>query len=64
MELTKEIIDEVVLAANGIDYGSITISISGQQSGKVVDIITEKRERYREAVPTEKQPGRYQKDKY
>jgi len=64
MELTKEIIDEVVLAATEIEYGSITISISGRQNGKVVDIITEKRERYRECVPTTPQEGKYQKDKY
>ena len=64
MELTKEIIDEVVLAANEIEYGSITISISGQPSGKVVDIITEKRERYRESAPTIPGVERYQKDKY
>ena len=66
MELTKEIIDEVVLAARDIDYGSITISIARQPSrgGRVVDIITEKRERYLEAVATEPGDVRYQKDKY
>lgn len=64
MDLTKELIDEIVLAAQGIDYGKITISITGQQSGKVVDIITEKRDRYREAVPTSSPSGKYQKDKF
>ena len=64
MELTKEIIDEVVLAAHEIEYGSITIAISGQASGKVVDIIAEKRERYRESQPTSPMAGKYQKDKY
>jgi hypothetical protein len=64
MELTKDIIDEVVLAAHSIEYGSITISITGKPSGKVVDIITEKRERYRECTPTTPGAGKYQKDKY
>jgi len=65
MDLTKEIIDEVVLAAQEIDYGKITISISGQENSKIVDIVTEKRERYRESIPTV--PGGcsiYQKDKF
>jgi len=65
MDLTKEIIDEVVLAAQEIDYGKITISISGQENSKIVDIVTEKRERYRENIPTV--PGGcpvYQKDKF
>jgi hypothetical protein len=64
MELTKELIDEIVLAAQDIDYGKITIAITGQQSGKVVDIITEKRDRYRDAIPTASQSGKYQKDKF
>jgi hypothetical protein len=64
MDLTKEIIDEVVLAAREVEYGSITISISGQQNGKIVDIITETRQRYRECLPTMPQAGKYQKDKY
>ena len=51
MELTKELIDEVVLAAQDIDYGKITISITGQENSKMVDIITEKKERYRINVP-------------
>jgi len=65
MDLTKEIIDEVVLAAHEIDYGKITISISGHENSKIVDIVTEKRERYRESVPTV--PGGnpiYQKDRF
>ena len=64
MDFTKELVDEVVLAAQDIDYGKITISISGQENAKVVDIITEKRERYRENIPTV--PGgfpRFLKDK-
>lgn len=64
MELTKELVDEIVLAARDVDYGKITISISGNQAGKVVDIITEKRDRYRESIETTTQPGIYQKDKY
>jgi len=64
MELTKEIIDEVVLAAHELEFGSITISISGKPGSKVLDIVTEKRERYRECVPTTPDGGRYQKDKY
>jgi len=64
MELTKEIIDEVVLAFQDLEYGSVTISVSGQASGKVVDIITERRERYRESQPASPLAGKYQKDKY
>ena len=29
MELTKELVDEVVLAANDVEYGRVIISISG-----------------------------------
>ena len=64
MKLTKEIIEEVVLAAQDIDYGSVTIVISGQPQKKIVDIVTEKRERYRENVPTLPGEGNFQKDKY
>jgi hypothetical protein len=48
MDLTKELLDEVVLAAKGIEYGDITLSISGQPNNKIVDIITKKRDRFRE----------------
>jgi hypothetical protein len=64
MNLTKELIDEIVLAAQDVEYGKIIIAISGQQNAKVVDITTEKRDRYREVIPTATQPGGYQKDKY
>jgi hypothetical protein len=64
MDLTKELIDEIVLAAREVDYGRVTIAISGTQNGKIVDITTEKRERFRENTPTTAQPGVYQKDKY
>jgi hypothetical protein len=50
MELMKEILEEVALAAREIDYGKITISISGPPSNSV-DIITEKRYRYRTEKP-------------
>jgi hypothetical protein len=50
MELMKEILEEVALAAQDIDYGKITISISGPPSNSV-DIITEKRYRYRAQKP-------------
>ena len=64
MELTKDLIDEIVLAARDVNYGSITISISGESPKKVVDIVTEKRDRYRETIPTDTHQGRYQKDKF
>jgi len=64
VDLTKELVDEIVLAAQEVEYGNITIAISGQEGKKVVDIITEKRERYREIVPTTPEGCRYQKDKY
>jgi len=64
MELTKDIIDEVVLAARDVDYGEVTISISGSEKGKIVDIITKKRDRYRECFPTDTHPGKFQKDKF
>jgi hypothetical protein len=51
MELTKECVDEIVLAAKDVDYGRITLVIAGEPSG-IVDIITEKRTRFKSAVPT------------
>jgi hypothetical protein len=64
MELTKELVDEVVLAANDVEYGRVIISISGPPGGKIVDISTEKRERDRECGPTAPLAGKFQKDKY
>jgi hypothetical protein len=50
MELMKEILEEVALAARDIDYGKITISIAGPPSN-IVEIITEERHRYRAEKP-------------
>jgi len=50
MELTQTLIDEVVIAAREVDHGNIIIAISGPPNKKVVDIITEKRKRYRENI--------------
>ena len=61
MKLTKELIDEIVKAADEVEYGNVIIAISGQSPKKVVDIITEKRERYREH-PSSSQGVKYQKD--
>jgi hypothetical protein len=63
MELTKEHIDEIVLAAQGIEYGKVTISIAGDPS-RVVDIITERRTRFGQNVPTGTTGEKYPKDKY
>jgi hypothetical protein len=63
MELMKEILEEVALVARDIDYGKITINISGPPSN-AVDIITEKRNRFKIPEPTESQPKEYPKDKY
>ena len=64
MELTKEIIDEVVLAAQEVEFGSVSISISGSPNRKLVDIVTEKRVRFRESIPTEPGVVKYERDKY
>ncbi|MDR2403417.1 MAG: hypothetical protein LBD78_05250 [Spirochaetaceae bacterium] len=58
----KEILEEVVLVARDIDYGKITINISGPPSN-AVDIITEKRSRFKLAEPTESPEKEYPKDK-
>jgi len=61
MELTKELMDEIVEVARGIEFGNITISIAGQPNKKTVDIITERRERFRESR-ADTEGVRYQKD--
>jgi len=53
MVLTQTLIDEIVLAAKEVEFGSIIITISGQPDKKIVDITTEKRKRYREHVNSE-----------
>jgi hypothetical protein len=63
MELMKEILEEVALAAQEIDYGKITINISGPPSN-AVDIITEKRSRFKMPKPSEPSPQEYPQDKY
>ena len=39
MELTKELVDEVVLAVNDVEYGRVIIFIFGPPGGKIVDIV-------------------------
>ena len=63
MELMKEILEEVALAAQDIDYGKININISGPPSN-AVDIITEKRNRFKLPKPTESSPEDYPRDKF
>jgi len=63
MELTNELMEEIVSAARDIEFGNITISISGQPNKKTVDIITEKRERFRESC-ADTEGSRYKKDTY
>jgi len=63
MELTEELMEEIALAAKEIEFGSVIVSISGQPNDKVVDITTEKRERFRKNSTV---PGvvKYEKDTY
>jgi hypothetical protein len=63
MELVKEILEEVALAAQEIDYGKITINISGPPSNSV-DIITEKRSRFRMSEPSKSPPKEHPRDKF
>jgi len=47
MDLPKEIVDAVVAKAKEMEFGNITLSISGVGNEKVVDLITETRERFK-----------------
>jgi len=53
MELTQNLIDEVVDTAKGLEYGRIIIAISGPPDNKVVDITAERRKRYKGHVTPE-----------
>ena len=59
MELTPELIDEIVLAAKEVDYGSVIISISGKPDNKIVDISTDKRRRFKKNA---REGSRYELD--
>jgi hypothetical protein len=49
MDLTKEHIDEIIKEAKDVDFGSVSILISGPETKKIVDIVTEKRKRFEDA---------------
>lgn len=62
MDLTPELVNEVINAAKEIDYGTVMISISGKPDNKVVDIITEKRRRFKRKTPVTPESDCYQVD--
>lgn len=64
MELTREIIEEVALAAQGIEHGKVTVSITTEPTRKVIDIITEKRTRFYQSIPTRPEGRGSPKDRY
>ena len=47
MDLPKEVVDRVMEKAKEIEFGNITLTISGVGNEKVIDVITETRERFK-----------------
>jgi len=47
MDLPKEVVDRVMEKAKEIEFGNITLTISGLGNEKVIDVITETRERFK-----------------